>query len=64
MNTPEKCINCEHAFVQFEQVHDGWGIYHLDYVVRCDCFPVHYIVGCSCAEMYCEKNHSGKEDLQ
>ena len=60
MKIPDKCTNCDHASVQFEEVHDGWCNYHLDAVVRCDCSPVHYIVGCVCAEMYCKK----KEGLQ
>lgn len=55
MTTPEKCIGCKHTIIQLEAVHDGWCKYHIDIVVRCDCFPAHYKVGCVCAEIYCEK---------
>lgn len=55
MKIPDKCLDCSHAIIKFEEVHDGWCKYHLDCVVRCDCFPVHYIVGCSSADQYCKK---------
>ena len=52
---PEKCMNCKHSSVMFENVHQGWNNYQLEYVVRCDCSIQHYRVGCVCAEIYCEK---------
>lgn len=53
--TPEKCLDCTHAVIAFESVHQGWCKYQMETVVRCDCNPVRYRVGCACAEMYCEK---------
>ena len=64
MSTPDKCTNCEHAIVQFEEVHDGWCKFHLDAVVRCDCFPARYIVGCTSAEVYCKKKLKESEDKE
>ena len=62
MNTlPEKCLDCEHTIIQLENVHKGWCKYQMETVVRCDCFPVHYKVGCVCAEQYCQKNRSESE---
>ena len=58
---PEKCLDCEHTIVQLENVHQGWGEYRIESVVRCDCFPVHYKVGCVSAEMYCDKKRRIKE---
>ncbi len=55
MTIPDKCLDCNHTIIQFEEVHEGWCKYHLDTVVRCDCFPAHYKVGCACAEQYCKK---------
>ena len=55
MKVPDKCLDCDHTIMRFEEVNEGFGKSHLDCVVRCDCFPVHYIVGCACAEIYCEK---------
>lgn len=55
---PDKCLDCKHAIIQMEQIPDRKTYkFYMDTVVRCDCFPVHYRVGCSSAEMYCEKNH-------
>ena len=58
MVIPDNCINCEHATVQMEEVHDGRCKFHLDSVVRCDRFPAKYKVGCVCAEVHCEKKGS------
>lgn len=55
MNTPDKCMDCEHTIIQFENVHKGWCKFEYEPVVRCDCSPTHHIVGCVCAEMYCRK---------
>lgn len=55
MQIPDKCFDCEHTIVQLEDVHKGWGKYEMEAVVRCDCFPAQYKVGCSCAEVYCVK---------
>ena len=62
MKIPDKCKDCEHAIVQLEKVHDGWCKFHLDSVVRCNCFPAHYIVGCTSAEVYCKKKLKEGED--
>lgn len=62
MTIPDKCINCHHAVPAFENVHDGWGKYHLDTVIRCDCFPAMPIVGCVNAEVYCEKKEGLTHD--
>lgn len=56
MKVPDKCLDCDHTIIQMEEVHDGWCKYHLDCVVRCDCFPAHYKVGCVCADIYCKKS--------
>lgn len=55
MNIPDKCLDCNHTIIQLENVHKGWCKYQLESVVRCDCDPVHYKVGCVCAEISCEK---------
>ena len=60
MNTPDKCMDCEHTIIQFENVHKGWCKFEYEPVVRCDCSPVHYKVGCVCAEMYCRKKTEGE----
>ena len=54
-NVPEKCLTCDHTIIQLEEVNQGWGKYQLETVIRCDCFPAQYIVGCTSAEVYCEK---------
>ena len=59
---PEKCLNCDHTIVQLEDVHQGWCKYEMETVVRCDCFPVHYRVGCVSAEMYCAKKVKGDKE--
>ena len=64
MEIPNKCMDCEHTIVQFEDVHDGWCKYHLDSVVRCDCFPVRYKVGCISAEVYCKKKKQMESEEQ
>lgn len=53
---PEKCLDCNHTIIALEDVHLGWCKFQLESVVRCDCFPAHYRVGCTSAEVYCEKN--------
>lgn len=64
MKMPDKCRNCPHTIVRFEEVHEGWCKYYIDWVVRCDCFPAHYIVGCVCAEVYCKnKQKAESEDI-
>ena len=60
MKMPDKCQNCPHTIIGFEEVHEGWGKHRTDWVVRCDCFPAHYIVGCVSAEQYC-KNKQKRE---
>ena len=62
MLIPNKCLDCEHTIVQLEDVHKGWCKYEMEPVVRCDCFPVHYKVGCASAEMYCEKEINQEGD--
>lgn len=62
MKIPDKCLDCGHTIIQLENVHDGWGKFYLDTVVRCDCFPAHYIVGCVCANLYCRKTQAESED--
>ena len=52
---PDKCLNCNHTIIQLENVHQGWCKYQMESVVRCDCSPGHFRVGCVCAEMYCVK---------
>ena len=52
---PDKCMKCIHGSVMFENVHQGWCNYQLEPVVRCDCSPQKYKVGCVCAEIYCVK---------
>lgn len=64
MKIPDKCLDCSHTIIQLENVNDGWCKYHLDLVVRCDCFPAHYIVGCVCANMYCIKKKAESEDKE
>ena len=58
MTIPDKCLDCNHTLMAFENVHKGWCKYEIEEVVRCDCSPQHHIVGCVCAEVYCIK---GKE---
>ena len=60
---PEKCLACDHTIVQFENVHKGWGKYQIESVVRCNCFPAHYIVGCVCAEVYCKNKGVKQNDI-
>lgn len=55
MDIPDKCTDCKHAIIAFENVHQGWCMYQLESVVRCDCNPVRYRVGCASADMYCKK---------
>lgn len=63
MNIPDKCYDCNHTIIQLEQVSDGWNKYYMDTVVRCDCFPAHYRVGCVCADIYCQnKLQKGEEE--
>ena len=61
MKIPDKCLDCNHTIIQLENVHKGWCKYQLESVVRCDCFPVHYKVGCACAEQYCKKKSQESE---
>lgn len=59
---PEKCLTCNHAIVNFENVHQGWCKFEYEPIVRCDCSPQQYPVGCVCAEIYCiKKNEEDKE---
>ena len=58
---PEKCLDCNHSIVMFENVHQGMCKYRLEAVARCDCFPAHYRAGCVSAEVYCEKRIKGGE---
>lgn len=55
---PDKCLTCDHTIMQFEDVHKGWGKYEMETVVRCDCSPGKFRVGCVCAEVYCERKGS------
>lgn len=59
---PEKCMTCRHAVTSFEQVHDGYCKFHLDYVTRCHCSNVTYVVGCPAAEAACRKSDDGIGD--
>lgn len=52
---PNKCIECKHANTALESVHQGWNVYQMEIVVRCDCNPCRFRVGCACADMYCKK---------
>lgn len=61
MKVPDKCLECEHTIIGMEQVHDGFCKFHLDTVVRCDRFPAHYIVGCVCADIYCDRKENRNE---
>lgn len=58
---PDKCLDCDHTIIQLEDVNQGWGKYQLEPVIRCDCFPAQYIVGCTSAEVYCEKKSAQTE---
>ena len=58
---PEKCLDCNHTIIQLENVHQGWLEFQMETVVRCDCGPVYYKVGCVCAEVYCKKKIGGDE---
>ena len=53
--TPKKCLDCKHAIVRFENVHKGWCKFEYESVIRCDCDPCQFRVGCVCAEMNCRK---------
>lgn len=64
MNIPEKCLDCDHAIPQLENVHDGYLKFHLDSVVRCDCSPLQFKVGCVCAEMSCIKRKTESENKE
>ena len=59
---PDKCLNCDHTIIQFENVHHGWCKFLVEPVVRCDCFPAHYKVGCVCANVYCVKGNNDEDD--
>lgn len=61
MTIPDKCQECNHTIIRLEEVHDGWCEYHLDTVIRCDCFPAQYIVGCVCANQYCKRKEKANE---
>lgn len=52
---PDKCLDCNHTIIQFENVNQGFCKYQIESVVRCDCSPGQFRVGCVCAEMYCAK---------
>ena len=55
MTIPDKCKDCDHTIIQFENVHKGWCKYEYEAVIRCDRSSAQYKVGCVCAEIYCEK---------
>lgn len=61
MIIPDKCKDCEHTIIQFEEVHKGWLKYEYESVVRCDCFPANYKVGCVSADVYCVKKGEANE---
>lgn len=52
---PNKCVECKHAITAIESVHQGWCAYQMEIVVRCDCNPCRFHMGCACADMYCKK---------
>lgn len=56
MMIPEKCMTCEHTEMLFEEVHKGWCKFELEEVVRCNLSG--YIVGCVCADVYCDKKEA------
>lgn len=56
IQTPDKCLTCNHTIIQLENVHQGLCQFQLESVIRCDCSG--YRVGCVCAEMYCENNRA------
>lgn len=64
MKIPDKCLDCDHTIINLENVHDGWCKYHMETVIRCDCFPAQYKVGCVCAEIYCENRRTNNEHIQ
>lgn len=54
---PDKCTVCERAVTTFEEIHKGWCKFEYEAVTRCyniKNMPA-YIVGCVCAEQYCDK---------
>ena len=55
MTIPNKCLTCPNATVELENVHKGWLKYQLESVVRCECSPQRFRVGCVCAEVYCDR---------
>lgn len=57
---PKKCETCNHTIMEIEKVHIGWCRYQYEVVVRCDCAPQHYIVGCCCAEQYCRNKRTNE----
>ena len=64
MKIPDKCLDCDHTIINLEEVHDGWCKYHMETVIRCDCFTAQYKVGCVCAEIYCENRRTNNEYIQ
>lgn len=56
---PDKCMNCEHAETQFENVHKGWMKFEFEPVTRCNCHPSKPKVGCVVCEVTCEKKRGG-----
>ena len=57
IQTPDKCLTCNHTIIQLENVHQGRCQFQLESVIRCDCSG--YRVGCVCAEIYCENKQGG-----
>lgn len=55
IKTPEKCLNCEHTIIQFENINVGFKNFEYNVIIRCDCFPAEYICGSIAAECYCKK---------
>lgn len=62
MNVPDKCLTCNHTIIVLENVHKGWCRFQLESVVRCDCFPAHYIVGSVAANVHCNKRKEYPDD--
>ena len=55
VNIPQKCLTCNHTLMKFENVNKGNCEFQYEEVVRCDCSPMKYPVGCVCADIYCER---------
>lgn len=62
MKIPNKCLNCNHTIMAFENVHKGFCRFELEEVIRCDCAPQQYPVGCVSAEVYCRKAEDSNDN--